>query len=98
MRNVKITDCGCIMAAAAHDFNNELTIILGSVTAAIQCVRPDNPAHAWLLEIRCAAKRSASKASTLLDFSVGSEVRPGAASMESLIESCEAAYLTAGVQ
>ena len=57
MRNVEITDCARIMAAAAHDFNN-----------------------------------------TLLDFSIGSEVRPGAASMESLIESCEAAYLTAGVQ
>ena len=97
MRSVEITDCACIMAAA-HDFNNELTISLGSVTAAIQGVRPDNPAHAWLLEIRCAAQRSASKASTILDFSVGSEVRLGAASMESLNESCTAACLSAGVQ
>jgi hypothetical protein len=33
-----------------------------------------------------------------LDFSVGSEVRPGAASMESLIESCTAACSSAGVR
>jgi hypothetical protein len=97
MQEVEKTDSACVIAAAAHDLNNELTIILSSAAVAIHGLTLDNPARPWLLEIRCAAQRSASKASTLLDFSVGIGVRPGAASLDSIIESCTAARSSVGV-
>jgi hypothetical protein len=76
-----------IAAAAAHDLNDELTVILSSVSASMQTVAPDHPAHIFLLELQSAAQRCAWKASGLLNFTANRGVTPAAATMESLLES-----------
>jgi len=75
-----------VAAAAAHDLNDELTVILTSVTASIRCLAPDHPARAMLLDLQGAAQRCAWKASGLLNFTARRGARPSAATMERLVE------------
>jgi hypothetical protein len=75
-----------VAAAAAHDLNNELTVILNSVTCALETVGPENAAHPLLLELRAAAQRCVWKASGLLNFSARLNPSPIRASFEYLIE------------
>jgi hypothetical protein len=81
------TDRACaVAAAAAHDFNNELTVILSSVTGALGAVHDDHPAREMLLDIQAAAQRCVWKASGLLNFSARVNPNPVRASFEYLIE------------
>jgi hypothetical protein len=75
-----------VAAAAAHDLNEELTVILSSVTASIGCLAPGHPARPLLLDLQSAAQRCAWKASGLLNFTARRGARPSAASMERLVE------------
>lgn len=75
-----------VAAAAAHDLNDELTVILSSVTSSIRALEPDHPARAMLVELRSAAQRCAWKASGLLNFSARRGARPSAATFERLVE------------
>jgi signal transduction histidine kinase len=75
-----------IAAAAAHDLNDELTVILTSVTRSIQTIEPGHPARPLLLDLRSAAQRCAWMASSLLNFSARRGVRPSAAKAERLVE------------
>jgi len=74
-----------VAAAAAHDWNDELTVILSSVDSLLQTVGPEPKARHFLLELRAAARRCAWKSSGLLNFTARGGVRPSAASLESLI-------------
>jgi hypothetical protein len=74
-----------VAAAAAHDWNDELTVILSSVDSLLETVAPGDDAHHFLMELRGAAQRCAWKASGLLNFTARRGTRPSAASMESLI-------------
>jgi len=76
---------GAVVAAAAHDLNDELTIIFSSLTNSLASLAPGHPAHELLLEARCAAQRCAWKASGLLNYSARRGARPNANSMESVI-------------
>jgi hypothetical protein len=81
------TDRICaVAAAAAHDLNNELTVIINSVTGALNTVDASHPAHEFLLDLQAAAQRCAWKASGLLTFSARVNPRPVRASFEYLIE------------
>lgn len=73
-------------AAAAHDFNDELTVILSSVTTTIRSLAPDHPVRPLLLDLQSAAQRCAWKASGLLNFTAQRGARPSAATMERLVE------------
>jgi signal transduction histidine kinase len=59
---------GIVAAAAAHELNNELTVILSSVTESLHRLEPDHPARAYLLDLRAAAQRCTWKASALLNL------------------------------
>ena len=86
MEHVTRIDRNCaVAAAAAHDWNDELTVILSSVENLLETVGPESPARHVLLELRGAAQRCAWKASGLLNFTARRGARPSAASMESLI-------------
>ena len=62
-------DKACVLAAAtAHDFNNELTVILSSVSNLIDRLEPGHPARRQALELQEAARRCARKTSKLLHF------------------------------
>jgi hypothetical protein len=80
----KLTRAHVVAAAAAHELNNELTVILSSVTRSIEEIEPDHPAHALLLELRSAAQRCAWRASVLLNYSARHGLRPSPTPLEIL--------------
>jgi len=87
MERINQNDRACaIAAAAAHDLNNELTVILSTVTASILALEPGHPARPLLQDLRRAAQRCAWKASGLLNYSARRGARPSPAEMESLID------------
>jgi hypothetical protein len=75
-----------VAGAAAHDFNNELTVIVSSVSAALATLPPGHPAREMLLEIQAAAQRCVWKAAGLLNYSARMSTSPVRASFEYLID------------
>jgi hypothetical protein len=87
MEHTSRTNRACaVAAAAAHDFNNELTVILSSVTGVLDSLGPQHPARERLLDIQAAAQRCVWKASGLLNFSARVNAGPVRASFEYLID------------
>jgi hypothetical protein len=81
------TDPACTLAvAAAHDFNNELTVILSSISTLIAALGPGHPAHAQALDLQEAARRCARKTSGLLRFGLRRGKRAARTSLECLIQ------------
>jgi hypothetical protein len=74
-----------VAAAAAHDINDELTIILGSVGAWLATTPAEDPDRDLLLAMRAAAERCAWKTSALLEASERVGVRSPAAPVERLL-------------
>jgi len=74
-----------VAAAAAHDINDELTIILGSVGVWLAATQAEDPDRDLLLATRAAAQRCAWKTSALLEASERMGVRPSAAPVERLL-------------
>ena len=72
-----------VAAAAAHDLNEELTIILTVLSLAL---RDDEIEHEMLIEAQHAAQRCAWKAMGLLNFSARKGARPSSVTLEKLIE------------
>lgn len=75
-----------VAAAAAHELNNELTVILSSVTSALELIDERDEAHLLLVDLRAAAQRCVWKASGLLNFSARHNSRPVRASFDYLIQ------------
>jgi hypothetical protein len=75
-----------IAAAAAHDLNNELTVILSSVTNTISSLEPGHPARPFLLDLRSAAQRCAFQTHTLLRYGARNGVRPAAVTLDDLVD------------
>jgi signal transduction histidine kinase len=73
-------------AAAAHDLNDELTVILSSVAALKRELGPGHPAREKLIDLQAAAQRCAWTASGLLNFSARRGARPTAATFERMAE------------
>jgi signal transduction histidine kinase len=64
------TDRACVVAAAAaHEFNNELTVILSTVASSLEALEPGHPARLHLVTLQDAAERCARNTSGLLHFS-----------------------------
>ena len=81
-----------VAAAAAHDLNDELTIIVNTTSSSLQTLEPGHPARPYLLELQRSAQRCVWKTSGLLNYGARRGVRPGNATMERLIlESSEPA-------
>ena len=57
-----------IASAAAHDLNDELTIILNGATLSIENLEPGHPARSLLRHIQWAAQRCVWKTSGLLNY------------------------------
>jgi len=80
-------DPACTLAAAAaHDFNNELTVILSSISNLIATLEPDHPALAQIQDLQNAAQRCARKTSGLLRFGLKRGNRPTRMALDSLID------------
>jgi hypothetical protein len=74
-----------IASAAAHDLNEELTIVLASAALALEKLAPTHPARPLLIELQQAAQRCAWKTSGLLNYSARKGTRPVNVPMERLI-------------
>lgn len=77
-----------VAAAAAHDLNDELTVILTSVTSSIEALEPGHPARPLLFDLQSAAQRCAWKASGLLNYSARHGAQGVAVPLETLLEVC----------
>ena len=86
-RSNKIDRASALVSAAAHDFNEELTIICSSLADSISTLEPGHPARALLMEARGAAQRCAWKAAGLLNYMARAGIRPIRRSLESLLAS-----------
>jgi len=64
----KLDSIGQLAGGVAHDFNNMLSVILGTTDLALHAIPKDGELHADLLEIRTAAERSAALTRQLLAF------------------------------
>ena len=86
MERLIYADRACaVAAAAAHDLNDELTIIVNTTTSSLESLEPGHPARPLLLELQRAAQRCAWKTSGLLNYGARRGVRPVNVPMERLI-------------
>jgi hypothetical protein len=84
-RVVRTDRAYAVAGAAARDLNNELTVILSSVSDLLKSLDEGDPAQIRLLDLQGAAQRCVWKAAGLLEFSARRGLRPSAAPLESLI-------------
>ena len=87
MERLLRTDRVCaVAAAAAHGLNNELTVILNSVTNSMPTLEPGHPARPDLLDLHLAVLRCSRIAAALLEFSARNGARPASAPLEHLLK------------
>ena len=72
----KMEAVGRLAGGIAHDFNNLLTVISSYSSLALETLRPQDPLHADMQEIRGAAERAARLTRQLLAFSRKQVMRP----------------------
>ncbi len=83
---MRIDRAYAVAAAAASDFNNELTVILSSVSESLECLEEGHPARGPLLDLQVSAQRCVWKAAGLLKFSARRGLRPNSAALERLLD------------
>jgi hypothetical protein len=74
-----------VAAAAAHDLNDELTVIVNSLSCSLKSLEPGHPARALLLAAQSAVQRCAWKTSGLLNYSARRGARAINVPMERLV-------------
>ncbi|MBU4460713.1 MAG: response regulator, partial [Verrucomicrobia bacterium] len=72
----KMESVGRLAGGVAHDFNNKLQVILGSVELLLEKLPPDDTSRPVLLEVQTAARRSADLTRQLLAFSRKQAISP----------------------
>ena len=86
MERLTHADRACaVAAAAAHDLNDELTIIVNTTSHSLQSLEPGHPARPLLLDLQRAAQRCVWKTSGLLNYGTRRGSRPVNVPMERLI-------------
>ena len=86
MERLTHADRACaVAAAAAHDLNDELTIIVNTTSHSLRILEPGHPARPLLLDLQRAAQRCVWKTSGLLNYGARRGSRPVSVPMERLI-------------
>ena len=75
-----------LAAAVAHDLNDELTVILSSVTISLDWLDPGDPLVPILVDLQNAAERCAWCADGLLSFSAEKGCVAGPLSVKRLLD------------
>ena len=81
----KMEALGLLAGGVAHDFNNMLTVILGSVQLGLRQGDPRSPLYAELASIEAACKQAATLVRQLLAFSRRQELEPRVLDLNQLI-------------
>ncbi len=90
MERLTKADRACaVAAAAAHDLNDELTVIVNSVSCSLHTLEPGHPARSLLLEAQGAVQRCVWKTCGLLNYSARRGTRPINVPMERLVLEAE---------
>jgi hypothetical protein len=84
-RLTKSDQAYAVAAAAAHGFNEELTVILSSVSHCLENLEPGHPARQILLDLQVAAERCARTTSGLLAYGFSRGLRPVPTRFDALI-------------
>ena len=74
-----------VLAAAAHECNDELTVIMNAVAESLDALPPAHPLYHNLIEAQCAAHRLAQRAEGMLCFSARRGLRPAPSVVEALL-------------
>jgi hypothetical protein len=74
-----------VLAAAAHEVNDELTVIMNAVAESLDALPPAHPMYHGLIEAQCAAHRLARRAEGMLCFSARRGQRPAPSIVEALL-------------
>ena len=74
-----------VLAAAAHEFNDDLSVILNAVAESLDALPPAHAAHPRLIDAQCAAHRCAQRAAAMLAFSARRGLRPVPARLDALL-------------
>jgi signal transduction histidine kinase/DNA-binding response OmpR family regulator len=72
----KMESVGRLAGGVAHDFNNNLAVIMGHVEMALDHIDPSEPIHSDLEQIRKATQRSADLTRQLLAFARKQTIAP----------------------
>jgi two-component system cell cycle sensor histidine kinase/response regulator CckA len=83
----KMEAVGRLAGGVAHDFNNRLTAITGSLTMALRSVPEESPARRWLGEVERSAWRAADLTRHLLAFSRQQVIEPKVFDLRAVVES-----------
>jgi PAS domain S-box-containing protein len=85
----KMDTIGRLTAGVAHDFNNQLTTIIGRSNLVLKALKRDDPLRNQVEQILRAGERSASLTHQLLAFSRRSKVEPVILNLNSIVEDVE---------
>jgi len=75
-----------VAAAAAHDLNDEMTIILNSAWNSLQLLEPGHPARLLLYDLSAATQRCIWKTATMLNYTSRNGVHPVNAPLEEIAD------------
>ncbi len=87
VQSQKLESVGHLAGGVAHDFNNMLSVILGSVELVLEQTGPENPLRESLLEIRTAAHRSTAITGQLLTFARRRTISPRVVDLNEVVRS-----------
>jgi len=90
LQSQKLESLGRLAGGIAHDFNNLLTVINGYSDLLLQGLKPDDPVHQGLTQIRNAGLRGAELTQQLLTFSRKQAVQLRPVSLNALVTENEA--------
>jgi hypothetical protein len=82
---VRIDRAYIVAAAAARDFNDELTVIMSSLEGVLDYLEEGHPALPLLLDLQGAAQRCVWKTAGLMEFSARKGVPPVLTRLEKLL-------------
>lgn len=85
-RVVRIDRAYMVAAAAARDFNDELTVIMSSIEGVLEHLEDGHPALPLLNDLQGAAQRCIWKSAGLLEFSARRGVLHVASRLEQLLD------------
>jgi len=86
-RNNRSDRAIALVAAAAHELNDELTVILNAVAESMDALPPGHPAFFRLIDAQRAAHRCARNAEGMLGFSAQRGLRHTLARVDALLAS-----------